>query len=946
MNVHQKHLLDLLKEVDAFCREHGITYYCAGGTVIGAARHRGFIPWDDDIDIYMTRENFFNFDKALKEYGPADRKLEYYEGNHERQAAVARYHKDDDTMFCHFNMLGHSSAGTSIDVFILDPLPDDHEGRVNYRALLYAYSDLISPCHVYSHRLPVSKFDIYEKYKKIAEEEGRPRAVELISDEIFHYDASECECYTLRWGSITLIYPVKVIGEPTYLPFEDMMIPVPHDWYSYLAIHYGMEWYDLPYEETQGEHINIVRYDMGYDYFYKKRDELYTQEYLLDLHFRWKDAERDFFRVGEPMKDFAMETQNKICRLNLDKRLNKAFEEKGKDSLEALYDAGEYRSIIEAYEPYIQMQTSHAYMGRTVRHGLQFRWNFPFIVPLSEKELHCLLGSLLRAGGQRTAEKLVGIYERAGKESAEISNVRRLIDVINLAGKLYYRGDYEECLALIEGNEEFRDIPMLADYKWLAGAQLGLTDAQAAELASRAVKGSGNAIRKAWGDYLWSQGKHSEAEAVYRDLMKNCRNGLFWMDIQAKVPDIEPIPTKRLTPFTETALTLKQRELLEEIASICSANDIKYVVGPDLARRMFLTGNIGYVNSNREIFMDAENAAKFMDAFRAAGRSDRKLMSWGGGDRIRDFALVYSDTENVYCDFRRLDQWRDMGIFITIRILRSAKAAKAQKRRAMIDEFFVNLIDMEGIDKRNLQSASKKAVYGLSRVLPGKSRERMKRKAFDRSVKLERTAGSSKGGLYYYKNVRGMKPVKNNFRRALWDDTCETEMNGVRYTIPAAMTAKYVPHETDLANVPPVDSIFIYRSSEMSWAEISPLIDDNAYMALDWEGYARTRKLFRKLDHEVWHAWWMVLKLGEELDVNEAAEDIVAKYKTASGKGDEAAAADAISQVDATVKKYATLEVPIELEPALQECYDDYLNRSGQTDFIKTAKMLQRKYGH
>ena len=102
-------------------------------------------------------------------------------------------------------------------------------------------------------------------------------------------------------------------------------------------------------------------------------------------------------------------------------------------------------------------------MGRTVRHGLQFRWNFPFIVPLSEKELHCLLGSLLRAGGQRTAEKLVGIYERAGKESAEISNVRRLIDVINLAGKLYYRGDYEECLALIEGNEEFRDIPMLAD---------------------------------------------------------------------------------------------------------------------------------------------------------------------------------------------------------------------------------------------------------------------------------------------------------------------------------------------------------------------------------------------------------------------------------------------------------------------------------------------------
>ena len=332
--------------------------------------------------------------------------------------------------------------------------------------------------------------------------------------------------------------------------------------------------------------------------------------------------------------------------------------------------------------------------------------------------------------------------------------------------------------------------------------------------------------------------------------------------------------------------------------------------------------------------MDAENAAKFMDAFRTAGRSDRKLLSWSGGDRIRDFALAYSDTENVYCDFRRLDQWRDMGIFITIRILRSVKVSKAQKRRAMIDEFFVNLIDMEGIDKRNLQSASKKAVYGLSRVLPGKSRERMKRKAFDRSVKLERTAGSSKGGLYYYKNVRGMKPVKHNFRRALWDDTCETEMNGVRYTIPAAMTAKYVPHETDLANVPPIDSIFIYRSSEMSWDEISPLIDDKRYMELDWDKYAATRRKFRKLSDEVWHDWWMVLKLGEELDLNEAAEKTAAAYKAAVEAGNDAAAADAMAPVDTTVRKYEALGVPIDLDPVLKECYEDFLSKQAALQIV------------
>ena len=951
MNIHQKHLLDILKEVDAFCREHGITYYCAGGTVIGAARHHGFIPWDDDIDIYMTRENFFKFDEALKRYGPSDRKLEYYEGNHERQAAVARYHKEDDTMFCHFNLLGYSSAGTSIDVFILDPLPDSHDARVDYFAGLFAYSDLISPCHVYSHRLPTSKFDVYDKYKKIADTEGRERAVELISEELFHYTPEECSCYCLRWGSVLLIYPVEVIGEPTYLPFEDMMIPVPHDWYRYLAIHYGMDWADLPYEETQGEHINIVRYDMGYDYFYKKRDELFEQDYLLDLHFRWKDAERNFFRAAEPIETFVKETQDRICRETLNKRLLQTCEETKKNdcsentpktALEALFEAGNYDKITEIYRPYLDLQQSHAYMGRQMRHGTQFRWLFPHIMPLDEGEMKMLLTSMLRTGQQRTVEKIVGIYSRAGIESDAVSESAKVVDLINAGRRAYYLGEYEEACRMVAESGLAKMVPALEDLLWLADVQRGLTEEQASELAVKAAKGSSDSIRKAWGDYLWKQGKSYDAKNVYKNLMKNCRNGLFWMDIQEKVPDIDPIPTKKLTPFTETALTLKQRELLEEIASICKDHDIRYVIGQDLARRIYLTGNIGYVNANREIFMDAENAAKFMEAFKSLGRSDRKLMSWSSGDRVRDFALVYSDVNNVYCDFRRLDQWRDMGIYITIRILRSGNASKKHKRKAMIDEFFVNLIDIEGIDERNLQSASKKMVYKALRALPSGVGGIFKRRAFESSVAAERSAfEDTSGSFYYYTNIRGMKPVKHRFARSMWEDVCETEMNGVCYTMPKSMTAKYVPHETDLANVPPIDSIFIYRSSEMSWDDISPLIDDDAYMTLDWGTYARTRRMFRKLDNEVWHDWWMVLKLGEELDLNDAASEIVAAYKSAAESGRKGETADIMNQVDATVKKYTALGVPIYLEPKLKECYLDYLRQTGQEEFIKTFGSIE-----
>ena len=55
---YQLHLVKTLKEFDFFCREHGIVYYLAYGSLLGAVRHKGFIPWDDDADIWMDRDNF------------------------------------------------------------------------------------------------------------------------------------------------------------------------------------------------------------------------------------------------------------------------------------------------------------------------------------------------------------------------------------------------------------------------------------------------------------------------------------------------------------------------------------------------------------------------------------------------------------------------------------------------------------------------------------------------------------------------------------------------------------------------------------------------------------------------------------------------------------------------------------------------------------------------
>lgn len=61
MNQMQKKLLGILKWFHQYCIEHGLKYYILGGSLIGAVRHKGFIPWDDDIDVGMPRKDYERF---------------------------------------------------------------------------------------------------------------------------------------------------------------------------------------------------------------------------------------------------------------------------------------------------------------------------------------------------------------------------------------------------------------------------------------------------------------------------------------------------------------------------------------------------------------------------------------------------------------------------------------------------------------------------------------------------------------------------------------------------------------------------------------------------------------------------------------------------------------------------------------------------------------------
>ncbi|MBO6241734.1 MAG: LicD family protein [Butyrivibrio sp.] len=73
--------LDVLAEIDCICTSHNITYYADWGTLLGAVRHGGFIPWDDDLDICMKRDDYTKF----REVADSELPSEYVIHDYERQ---------------------------------------------------------------------------------------------------------------------------------------------------------------------------------------------------------------------------------------------------------------------------------------------------------------------------------------------------------------------------------------------------------------------------------------------------------------------------------------------------------------------------------------------------------------------------------------------------------------------------------------------------------------------------------------------------------------------------------------------------------------------------------------------------------------------------------------------------------------------------------------------
>lgn len=122
----QRISLEILLFFHNFCREHNITYYLAYGTLLGAVRHHGFIPWDDDVDIHIPRPDY---ERILREFSDPSDNFELISpaNNNRYTLPYAKIQNKKTRRITKNGEIDNKSFGIGIDLFPLDGVPDDLE---------------------------------------------------------------------------------------------------------------------------------------------------------------------------------------------------------------------------------------------------------------------------------------------------------------------------------------------------------------------------------------------------------------------------------------------------------------------------------------------------------------------------------------------------------------------------------------------------------------------------------------------------------------------------------------------------------------------------------------------------------------------------------------------------------------------------------------------------
>lgn len=262
--------LEVLHKVDRICKEHDISYFADWGTLLGAVRHHGYIPWDDDIDICMLRNDYKRFCRVFGEYKDEvallnTHTVEDWGQNADKVINIAAFTVNRAEIKAYHGF--PFTAG--VDVFVIDYVPRDKKVEKEWLTIMRAISLVI---HI-REEMEGLKSDSREFYQMKKDEENTIAKIKTMTGVKFaQFDPTNQELLLLMeevsglYGEEDADYltqvaclgvgmdyhlPKDTYSSSTLIPFENMLIPVPRSYDLLLRKKYGND-YMTPRNRTSG----------------------------------------------------------------------------------------------------------------------------------------------------------------------------------------------------------------------------------------------------------------------------------------------------------------------------------------------------------------------------------------------------------------------------------------------------------------------------------------------------------------------------------------------------------------------------------------------------------------------------------------------------------------------------------------------------------------------
>ena len=260
--------LDLLMEFDKVCKKNGLQYFMHGGSLLGTIRHSGFIPWDDDIDLYMFREDYDRLTKLLKEefHSPYFLQTPYTDDGY--YYAHTRLVNINTSAICYDFRYQEFKQGIYIAIFPLDNCRlDDLQVRYNKIKKLIldnsTYMRMSDPNPNEANKIRIQQhsgrhpMDVYEEIVAVA--------TQYKNEKTDYVNSAMCTVYAYN----VEVYEKRAFNEVIYRSFEGFEVPVPKE-YDYILTQLYGNYMEFPPEDKRVGHTKVItNTDIAYGEFIK-----------------------------------------------------------------------------------------------------------------------------------------------------------------------------------------------------------------------------------------------------------------------------------------------------------------------------------------------------------------------------------------------------------------------------------------------------------------------------------------------------------------------------------------------------------------------------------------------------------------------------------------------------------------------------------------------------